>query len=190
MTIIHIKSYIIFACFLLRPRSVTGNRNVTCYVYWQCHGFCRYLLGPTSCYFSYFMKYSLLDADSLLSIPEISGFHGTSGFTVVFIKPETKSYFDSQEYSPPAETLMQRFILMIPPYLLRASHVEFSTQVPLQQFLYISPKKTSWRIQITKFSPPSFHLFFYVQILYSAPCHQALSIVYEIYLIKLGQISL
>jgi hypothetical protein len=147
-------------------------------------------LGPTSCYFSYFMKYCPSDVDSLLSISEISGFHGTSGFTVVFRKPETKSYFYSQEYSPLPETLIQRFILMKPPHLLRASHVEFSTQVPLQQFLYISPNKTSWRIQIMKFSPPSFHLFSYVQILCSAPCHQAFSIIFELYLIKLDQISL
>jgi len=40
MAIIHIKSYIIFECSLLRPRSITGNRNVTCYVCGQCRGFC------------------------------------------------------------------------------------------------------------------------------------------------------
>lgn len=147
-------------------------------------------MGPTSCYFSYFMKYCPSDADIRLSIPEILGFHGTLGFTVVFTKPETKSYFHSQEYSSPPEKVIQRFVLMIPPHLLLASHVEFSTQFPLEQFLYISPNKTSWRIQIMKFSSPSFHLFSYVQILCSAPRHQAFSIIYEVYLIKLSQISL
>jgi hypothetical protein len=41
-----------------------------------------------------------------------------------------------------------------------------------------------------KFSPPFFHLFSYVQILCSALCHQAFSVIYEVYLIKLGQMRL
>lgn len=40
------------------------------------------------------------------------------------------------------------------------------------------------------FSPPSFHLFSYVHILCSAPCHQTFSINYVVYLIKLDQIML
>lgn len=119
-------------------------------------------MGPTSFYFSYFMRYCPSDVDSRsrLSIPEISGFHGTWAFTVVFTKPETKSYFDSQEYSPPPKTPIQWFILMIPPHLPRANHVEFSTQVPLQQFVYIIKRREGHRLWGFLHPPSTYSLTF------------------------------